>query len=122
MALSGKVVHGELLDTVCIEKLSFQQFPEIEPCFVRKKVGDLRITWRIWNNEGTCHELVYNNSDDAPVVTSGWAELQNYYDMPADVVVILGYYENNDFEVAGHVEITSHEDFPRDYNQSLVKF
>lgn len=87
-----------------------QQLPEIEPYFVRTKFADLASTWKIWNNEGTSHELVFNEIEDAPVFVRGLSELQNYYDMPEDVVVILGNYGSNDFDIAGHVHITSMEE------------
>ncbi|KAL5079253.1 hypothetical protein RYX36_007674 [Vicia faba] len=119
MTRSGKLVQSELVDTLAIAKLSFQYFLEIEPLFVRSHMTDLGKTWRILNNEGTHHDIIFNKNEDLPLVIGGWTELQKYYTLPNDVVIIVSYYGNNNFEVVRFKEITAFEELPNFHSRFI---
>ncbi|KAL5065390.1 hypothetical protein RYX36_027127, partial [Vicia faba] len=74
-------------------------YVKIEHLFARKHSIDLESTCSIVYNEGISHRVVYNENEDHPVLLSGWKELQNHYLLPDDVMVVVGYYRNNSFEV-----------------------
>lgn len=80
--------------------------------FARSHITDLGRTWRILNNDDTHHDVVFNEKEELPLVIGGWMELENYYALPNDVVAVVAYYMNNNFEVVEIKEITSFEELP----------
>ncbi|KAL5081467.1 hypothetical protein RYX36_009888, partial [Vicia faba] len=82
----------------------------IEPSFARKPSAYLESTWSIEYNERISHRVVFNENEDHPVLLLGWKELQNHYLLPDDVMVVVGYYEKNSFEVVAFKKINRFED------------
>lgn len=53
-----------------------------------------------------------NLNEDFPVVVGGWEDAHSYYNLPNDVVIYVGYYGNNIFEIAGIAGIEAREQLP----------
>ncbi|CAI8604093.1 unnamed protein product [Vicia faba] len=112
-AKGKKLMKGDILRFIIryppVEEI-IVHVEQIEPLFARKHNADLESTWSIVYNEGISHRVVYNENEDHPVLLSEWKELQNHYLLPDDVMVIVGYYGKNLFEVVAFKEINRFED------------
>ncbi|CAI8591990.1 unnamed protein product [Vicia faba] len=53
------------------------------------------------------------------LLVSCWTELPKYYELPNDVVIVLSYYGNNNFEVVGFKEITAFEELPNFHSRFI---
>ncbi|CAI8602982.1 unnamed protein product [Vicia faba] len=121
------LVHKEIIDTFEIAKLAYQPFSEIDHLFSTNHSVDLKQIWNIIDKEGITHSVIYNKSEEHPIVLSGWWELQNYYSLLDDVSVVVAYYGNNVFEVVGFKELTTSQELPKShsrfiYNEGIFVF
>lgn len=87
--------------------------------FITNYIVELSKTWTTLNNHGIHHTIVYNKVEDHPLVISGWKVLENYYNFPEDVVVVVGYCGEDKFGIIGFKQVTQLEELPRFHSRYL---
>ncbi|XP_058776872.1 uncharacterized protein LOC131651222 [Vicia villosa] len=120
MELCGDLMHSEMICSFVIAKVASQLYPEIDPAFIERNGDEISKSWTILNNQGVHHELIYNQKSFHPLIISGWPCLQCYYDLPADVVLKVGYYGNNNYGLLSIKEVVRDQDLPRFHSRYVM--
>ncbi|AES60188.1 hypothetical protein MTR_1g041870 [Medicago truncatula] len=77
---------------------------EIEPGFVKGNLANLSALWYLVN----------------PLLTHGWTEFKDFNDLPENVEIVFGYYENNMFSVYMFKTIYTHDDLPTWHSRCTI--
>lgn len=64
-------------------------------------------TWTFLNNYGIHHFTTYNKDNVHPLIISDWTCIVQYYNLHDNVVVEVGYYGDNIFEIKDYKTISS---------------
>jgi hypothetical protein len=80
----------------------------------------LEQNWTIINFSGGSHCLKFNMSYENPNLFSGWNELIVFHQLPKNVEILLGYYDNSTFSIISYNEIRNEEQIQKFHSRSLM--
>lgn len=96
-----------------------QSWCGIDPAFVNIYRNNLTKAWKILNNQGFHHVVIYNKDQDHPLIISGWKAVEADYNLLIDVVVEVTYYCDNTFGINSFITLFHLEQVPRYHNRYL---
>lgn len=64
------------------------------------------------DNEGIHHFTIYNRDYDHPLRINGWNYIVQYFNLPGNVFVQVGYYDDNIFGIKDYKGVSCQPDLP----------
>jgi len=91
---------------------------EVNPNFYSKFKNELGQKWNLGDADSNTHHVSFNNSFVKPLLTVGWDELQTFYNLIEDHVVMLSYKGPNNFLISVFKQPAEPFNFPLFHNLS----
>ncbi|XP_045800807.1 uncharacterized protein LOC123903843 [Trifolium pratense] len=98
-----------------------QKFGEVDPNFIRQFGDELPSQWKIMDYRFEHHVVTYNKDEVHPLVTDGWKDMRDVFDLHQNEVIEFAYHGQGLFGIMASRRFESEDQIPDYHSRSVSR-